>query len=176
MALKNGWAVAAVRWVDQWAGESGLSIVQDSFEQVVRVLCVGSRGGRVTPQPPSRLLFCTRLVTLFEATDRHILPWLFPSLLFVAGSLQSHYSFLLSYPLWVLVSACIFSNYGFLWIYAQEWDYWLIMFISGSLLFFAFVFFSFLPHKQHIPRPGKKPVLHSSNQSHSILVSILSEL
>jgi len=22
--------------------------------------------------------------------------------------------------------ACIFSNYGFLWIYAQDWDSWII--------------------------------------------------
>ena len=40
--------------------------------------------------------------------------------------------------------ACIFSNYGFLWIYAQEWDSWII-----QLLYFQFFFFFFFERNIH---------------------------
>ena len=31
--------------------------------------------------------------------------------------------------------ACIFSNYGFLWIYTQEWYYWIIYMVALFLVF-----------------------------------------
>ena len=38
-----------------------------------------------------------------------------------------------------MISVCIFLNYNFVWVYAQEWDCWIIWVI----LFLVFCLFTF---------------------------------
>ena len=58
-------------------------------------------------------------------------------------------------------AACVFSNYSFVWVYAQKWDCWIIwqllVFLGAPILLFIMVAPIYIPTR-HV---GGFPFLHT---------------
>ena len=58
-------------------------------------------------------------------------------------------------------AACVFSNYSFVWVYAQKWDCWIIwqllVFLGTSILLFIMVAPIYIPTRH----AGGFPFLHT---------------